>query len=68
MSILDIWLLLAVVLAAAAFAALYEWAALKLGLFPPITQEVRLGERRFPVIYYPIVFFIGVLFGHLFWQ
>jgi hypothetical protein len=64
----DIWFLLAVFLGACTLAALYEWAALKLHLFPSITQEVRQGARTYPLLYAPVLFFLGALFGHLFWQ
>lgn len=66
MNIFDIWLLLAVILAAASFAMLYEWGAMRLHLYPSITQEVRHGERTHPIIYAPVFFLAGLLLGH-FW-
>ena len=62
-----IFLLLAVFLIAAAIAAVYEYAALRHHPWPTITAEVRRGERRFPVLYAPVFFAVGLLLGH-FWQ
>jgi hypothetical protein len=62
-----IFLLLGVVLLAAAIAAFYEYGALVRHWWPTITYEVRLGERQYPIIYAPILFALGALAGH-FWQ
>ena len=61
------WIVLAFTCIVGACYSGYEAAAMERG-WPVLSDQVRDANRRYPASVTGILFFLGALAGHLFWQ